>query len=291
MPATILSVSRRTDIPAHYMPWFMDRIEKGTFEVRNPFNRKCSIIRATTDKIHSIVFWSKNFGPFLDKGYGEQLTVNGYHLFFNFTINSVHRQLEPNLPPLSQRLDQLATLSETYGPDAIHWRFDPICHYSTAAGQAGDNLEHFSHIAEHAARHGIRVCITSFVDPYRKVIKRMQRTSNLTLVDPPMEQKVEQVTAMAELLSGLGIRLHLCCEKEVLAALPSHTRVRRAECIPVRQLALLYGPDVSFKRDTGQRNSAGCGCAQSKDVGDYLLHPCRNNCLYCYANPSDDIMQ
>lgn len=35
----ILSVSRRTDVPAYYADWFFGRIEEGYACVRNPFNR------------------------------------------------------------------------------------------------------------------------------------------------------------------------------------------------------------------------------------------------------------
>ena len=63
---TVLSVSRRTDIPAFYLDWFMQGIEKGFFDVVNPYNRKTSRVDARPRRIHSIVFWSKNFGPLLD---------------------------------------------------------------------------------------------------------------------------------------------------------------------------------------------------------------------------------
>lgn len=35
----ILSVSRRTDIPAFYMPWFMNRLREGYVMVRNQFSK------------------------------------------------------------------------------------------------------------------------------------------------------------------------------------------------------------------------------------------------------------
>ena len=35
----IVSVSRRTDIPAFYSDWFIDKIEQGLY-VMNPFNWK-----------------------------------------------------------------------------------------------------------------------------------------------------------------------------------------------------------------------------------------------------------
>jgi hypothetical protein len=83
----VISASRRTDIPAFYMPWFMEQISKGVFEVVNPFNQHVSVVPAMADRVHTIVFWSKNFGPFIDHGYDQQLLELGYHLFFNFTIN------------------------------------------------------------------------------------------------------------------------------------------------------------------------------------------------------------
>ncbi|MBP6440548.1 MAG: DUF1848 family protein, partial [Caldilineaceae bacterium] len=35
----IISASRRTDIPAFYAPWFMNRMRAGYCAAPNPFNR------------------------------------------------------------------------------------------------------------------------------------------------------------------------------------------------------------------------------------------------------------
>jgi hypothetical protein len=83
-----------------------------------------------------------------------------------------------------------------------------------------------------------------------------------------------------------GIELHLCCEKDVLSALPQGTDVRAAACIPNDRLIDLYGPGISLRRDAGQRAAAGCGCRVSRDIGGYDKHPCHHNCRYCYANPA-----
>ena len=84
----ILSVSRRTDIPAFYMPWFMDQVTRGLIEVVNPFNQKVRQVNVSPERVHTMVFWSKNFRPFLADRYGERFQAMGYHLFFNFTVNS-----------------------------------------------------------------------------------------------------------------------------------------------------------------------------------------------------------
>jgi len=116
----VISASRRTDIPAFYMDWFMEQIKKEVFEVTNPYNRGKFIVPATPDKIHTIVFWSKNFAPFIKEGFGQKLLRMGYHLFFNFTINSDISLLEPWVPSLKQRLDQLRDLCQDYDPRSIN---------------------------------------------------------------------------------------------------------------------------------------------------------------------------
>ncbi|MDA3897170.1 MAG: DUF1848 family protein, partial [Desulfobacteraceae bacterium] len=121
----VLSASRRTDIPAFYMDWFMERIDKGFFETVNPFNQKKTIVPATPDHVHTIVFWSKDFARFIDGGFGDRLKKKGFHLFFNFTVNSEVSFLEPNIPPIENRIRQANILCKQFGPEAIFWRFDP----------------------------------------------------------------------------------------------------------------------------------------------------------------------
>lgn len=64
----IVSVSRRTDIPAFYSDWFIDKINQGYLYVMNPFNRKqVSKIILSPDKVDCFVFWTKNAGPLMEK--------------------------------------------------------------------------------------------------------------------------------------------------------------------------------------------------------------------------------
>ncbi len=270
------------------MPWFMASIEKEYFEVVNPYNNRISRVPARPDQVHSIVFWSKDFGPFIKNGYGKQLQHMGFGLFFNFTINSPQKKLEPNVPPLAQRLKQLAMLSRMHGPKCINWRFDPICLFQTASGQRGDNLDHFDEIAGRAAEAGIKTCITSFVDHYRKVRRRCRRHSDLEFIDPSLDRKIAIIGQLANCLEPKGIHLQLCCEKDLLEALPAEAQVSAAACISSHRLAALFGSDLSLAQDSGQRRAAGCMCGLSRDIGSYRLHPCHHNCLFCYANPAID---
>lgn len=270
------------------MPWFMASINKGVFEVINPYNGTTSLVPADARRVHSIVFWSKNFGPFLQDGYADELTRRGYRFFFNFTINSTDHRLEPYVPPLTTRLAQLAELCNRFGPRSVQWRFDPICHLANPSGGVSTNLADYDTIGQFAADHGIGTCITSFADLYRKVIRRLKSVPQIDLFDPPLPRKVTLVLDLEARLARLGMRLELCCENEVLAALPPDSTVRGAACIPNHRLIDLYGPGISLRRDTSQRAAAGCGCRVSRDIGSYALHVCHHNCLFCYANPACD---
>jgi hypothetical protein len=283
--AIVISASRRSDIPAFFMPWFMGCITQGEFEVVNPYNRRVARIPATVPPVHTIVFWSKNFGPFLDAGWGERLLRMGYHLYFQFTINSEDALLEPNLPGLSLRLEQLRRLCTQFGPQAVNWRLDPICHYRWNDADIRDNLGDAERIAAAAAAAGVRRCTTSFMDPYAKIAGRTARHPGLTWVAATRGQRVNILLHLERLLAAKRIRLFTCCENELLDALPPHTTIAPAACIPNDFLMHLHGGRLPRQRDPGQRRSAGCRCQLSSDVGSYDLHRCPHGCLYCYANP------
>ncbi|RJQ60198.1 MAG: DUF1848 family protein [Desulfobacteraceae bacterium] len=283
----VLSASRRTDIPAFYMDWFMEGIASGAFDVIHPYTRRVTRVPATPDRVHTVVFWSKNFGPFLAGNYGEKLIEKGLHLYFSFTINSESTLLEPNLPPLTDRLAQLHSLSRRFGPACIDWRFDPICFFRVKDGRLQDNLKDFPRISDAAAALGIKRCITSFNDIYGKVRKRKKPVEGFVFVDPLPAEKRERILALNQSLGSKDIRLRLCCEKEVLDSLPEEAGVRKSACIPSRRLKALYGGNISLESDRGQRVKAGCGCRKSIDIGSYDLHPCAHNCLFCYANPRE----
>lgn len=282
----VLSVSRRTDIPAFYMPWFMEQVARGLIEVENPFNRQVRSVAVSADRVHSMVFWSKNFAPFLQGRCGERLQAMGYHLFFNFTVNSRSPILEPGVPDLGHRLDQLRQLCRRFGAESVQWRFDPICHFVLPGGVAASNLDDFETIAQTAGRCGIRTCTTSFMDHYGKVARRSKGI--LTFIEPPLDEKLKIVTEMEQVLSPLGIRLAVCCENKLLEQLPDGSAITAAACISGPRMTTVHGGRVSVKKDGGQRTQSGCGCTVSVDVGSYRLHPCLHNCLFCYANPARD---
>ena len=264
----------------------MQGIRKGFFEVENPYHHKTFCVPASTADVHTIVFWSKNFNPFIAGEYGRQLQTFGYHLFFNFSINSESALLEPGLPRLEERLAQLEYLCDQYGPETINWRFDPVCFYRTKTHEIQDNLKDFSMIAEKAASMGVRRCITSFLDMYPKIERRLIREPGLDFAPASMEKKISVLRDMSRVLEHLGISLQTCCERELLKRVAGGPPIGKSACIPNDLIMKLFGGRISLAKDSGQRVKAGCGCFKSVDIGSYRRQPCYHKCLYCYANPA-----
>jgi Domain of unknown function (DUF1848) len=278
---TVLSASRRTDIPAFYLDWFLDCLDKRRFTLTNPYNGRVRTVEVNRESVAAIVFWSKNYGSLLSRL--ERLS--GWNCVFNFTLNSHDPLLERGVPSLEERMGQLRALVELFGPEAVRWRFDPVVFYYRD-GRLHDNLHAFGPLLEFAAGLGLGTCTISFMDPYRKIDRRQRSVPDFAFEYPDSERMQEIATQMAEMAAGRGVKLLTCCEPEIAAA--GIANIEAAGCIDHALIKRLYGETLSGRRDRGQRSASGCLCHESIDIGSYDSQPCRCDCLYCYANPVVD---
>ena len=129
------------------------------------------------------------------------------------------------------------------------------------------------------------------MDDYAKIKKRIVSMLGFSFIDPVLSEKINILLKMEKELAGKNMDLYACCEKEVLDALPSWSSIRNSSCIPNDLFVEIFGGELSFKRDMGQRTERGCGCMVSMDIGSYHLHPCYHNCLFCYANPTPRVFR
>ena len=279
MNQKVLSASRRTDIPAFYLDWFFQCLERREFQIHNPYNNRRRCVRFKAGEIHSIVFWSKNFAPLLS----GRKRLEEYNLFFNFTVNAENKLLEPGVPPLQEKLEQAAELARTYSPESIHWRFDPIVFWE-AGGKRHNNLSAFPLLAEEMARLGIKRCYISFMDRYAKIDRREKKRSGFRFIYPSIDEMVDITWKLLENASRFDLDLYTCCEK-ILFDRIHDPRLHQGHCIDVPLLKKIFGGTLKVEPDCGQRRSAGCGCYRAIDIGSYQDHPCLHSCLYCYANP------
>ncbi|MGL4206915.1 MAG: DUF1848 family protein, partial [Aeromonadaceae bacterium] len=97
----IISASRRTDIPAFYATWWMERVRAGFLLTRNPYNaqqiRRVSLLPADVDLV---VFWTRQPQPLLR--HLPELDELGYRYYFHVTITGYPSWLEAATPPVAQ---------------------------------------------------------------------------------------------------------------------------------------------------------------------------------------------
>ena len=119
----ILSVSRKTDIPAFHFDWFLQRVKEGYVINRNPMFPeqlyKTPIHPSTCD---CIVFWTKNAIPVMDR----LDELREYQYYFQYTITGYGKDIEKNLPDKTLIMDNFKELSDKLGPMKMIWRYDPI---------------------------------------------------------------------------------------------------------------------------------------------------------------------
>lgn len=257
----IISASRRTDIPARYPEWFMNRLREGEVLVQNPYNRKkIQRIALSPDVVDSIVFWSKNPEPM--RPYLREIDEMGYRYYFQMTITDYGSDLEPEAPDISDAMATFLLMSAQLGKERMDWRFDPIL--LTEKYTKDYHLEKFEMMCEWLHRATTR-CIVSFVDAYRN--------------SPFQELEQEEIEELAEGLGKIAgkyqLPLYSCAEKLDL----KRFGIRHGACIDGEKIREIAGYKLDARKDPGQRKE--CRCIESIDIGSY--DTCINGCAYCYA--------
>jgi len=270
----ILSVSRRTDIPAYYTEWFMNRLQEGFVCVRNPMNpNQISRVALSPDIVDCIVFWTKNPAPFMDKL--DLIDAMGYKYYFQFTITPYNNTIEMAFADKNQIINTFISLSEKIGNDKLIWRYDPIIINDRLT--IDYHLGAFEKMALKLAPF-TNECIISFVDPYRKIKRRMGDELTKDITEMEMHEIVEGFSKIA--LSA-GLSLKTCAEKIDL----EKYGIKHASCIDREKIESIISCSLTSKvKKDGQREA--CGCIECIDIGAY--NTCKNGCLYCYATFSPE---
>jgi len=277
----IISASRRTDIPAFYTSWFMNRIHEGFCTVPNPFNRRqISRISLLPADVDGIVFWTRNPRPML--AHLEELDQRGYRYYFHFTLLDYPRLLEATTPGLAVSVGSFRRLSERVGPGRIVWRYDPI----VLSNQTGVDFHKrvFADIAGRL-RGFTKRSVISVMDVYRKIQPRLRRLqAQGLLVEEHHGEFPEEVGGllrfMAEVAAANDMEIQSCAEEMD----PRPCGISPGSCIDGRLMERLFGIRVDARKDPTQREA--CGCSISKDIGMY--DTCLYGCQYCYATSSFD---
>jgi DNA repair photolyase len=271
----IISASRRTDIPAFYSDWFMNRIRAGYAVFKNPFSGQPVQVDLNPDAVHSIVFWTKDAAPLVP--HLPELERRGYGYTVLYTITAAPQIYEPQVPVAIESCEVFKCLVEHTSPRHISWRFDPILISSHTPPDYW--LERFSTLAQSLAGHTDR-CITSFAQFYGKVkrrLKLLEEAEGITFSDPSLAEKRHLLQQMAAIADGHGISLQVCCDDTLVGE-----GVEKAHCVDGTRLAKLFPDKPAINKLNPTRDE--CGCTDSRDIGAY--DTCAHGCVYCYANTS-----
>lgn len=271
----IISVSRRTDIPAFFADWFYRRINEGFFMVRNPMNvHQVSKISISPQIVECFVFWTKNPSDIFISNL-KKLDELDYKYYFQFTITSYAQDVEKNVPHKKEIIEKFIKLSKLIGKERIIWRYDPII--LTKKYDFDYHKKYFSYLADKLSNYTNKVII-SFVDCYPKIKKRL-------LDEHISELNPEQMRNLSLELKRIAQEKHLeiesCSEKISL----DDIGIPHGHCIDGELINRICRKKFVFTKDKTQR--AECGCVTSIDIGSY--NTCKHNCSYCYATWNYDV--
>lgn len=268
----ILSVSRRTDIPAFYAEWFMERLRQKYVLVRNPFNiHSISRIPLTPDNVDIIVFWTKNSKPI--HRYLDEIDELKYKYYFQYTITPYKNDLEEKVQDKKEIVETFKKLSEKIGSEKVVLRYDPVI--------LSDNYtidfhkKAFARLCDLLAAYTKKI-IFSFLDDYKKISKNIKQLNI-------KEISAEEMYIIAENFSSIakdnGLIIESCAEQIDLGRFG----INHGKCIDDELIEKITGYKISAGKDN-QRNA--CGCIKCIDIGEY--NTCMHKCLYCYANINKD---
>ena len=261
----IINTGCRTDIPAFYAKWLMNRIREGYVLVRNPYNpNQVTKYNLSPEVVDCLAFCTKNPEPILT--YLDELDM--YKQYWFVTITPYGKDIEPNVPDKKKVMESFKKLSNHIGVDSIGWRYDPIFigdgfdvnKHITCFGNMAKELKGYTHN-----------CTISFLDLYEKV-KR-----NAPNINPPTkEEQIEMAKAFSKIGKENDMVIHACCEKTYLSQYGLQCNGCMSQEIVEKAINNTLQP---LKRKNLRQE---CNCLMGNDIGAY--NTCEHLCKYCYAN-------
>jgi hypothetical protein len=272
--AMIISASYRTDVPAYYRDWFLNRLAAGYAEVRNPYSGKVARVSLAADDVSGFVFWTRNPAPFT--GGFEAVAARGTPFTIQMTITGYPRALEPGVLDTNAAIAAFRDLAKTWGPRAAVWRYDPVL--ISDITNTDWHLQNFAKLG--AALEGATdEVVLRHAHIYRKTARNLDKAAEVAKFswqDPTDEAKRTFLANLAEIAGAHGMAPSLCAQPDLLS-----DSLAPARCIDAKRLSDVAGVRIR-SRQRGQR--PGCLCAEARDIGRY--DTCAQGCAYCYANQS-----
>ncbi len=279
----IIQAGMRTDIPAFYSEWFMNRIREGYVLVRNPYNPD-QITRYELDPkvVDCIAFCTKNPTPMLP----HLQELQTFRQFWFVTLTPYGKDIEPNVPNKHNIVESFKELSRAVGiaksansGDAVQWRYDPI--FINEKYSVEQHIKSFEVMASKLAGY-THTCVISFIDLYSKVKKNFPEAREVS-----SEERTVLAKAFVEIGKQFDIQIKTCAEGKdleqygvICEGCSTAAVIEKALDLSSQGLCL-QPPKKNFARSE-------CQCIIGCDVGAY--NTCPHLCRYCYANYSKELV-
>ena len=261
----ILQTGMRTDIPAFFSRWFLNRIKEGYVLVRNPYNPS-SVTKYRIDPkvVDLIAFCTKNPAPMLP----HMDVLKHYGQYWFVTITPYGKEIEPNVPDKAKVIEDFKTLSKTVGVDSVGWRYDPI--FIAEKYSLDFHLEAFEKMAKELSGY-THTCVISFIDLYKKVINNFPQAREVN-----KSERIKIGKTFAQIGKKYGITIKACAEGDELKPFG----VDCDGCLTQDTYETALHTRLNMPKRKGQRGA--CACFLGNDIGAY--DTCKHLCKYCYAN-------
>ena len=265
----ILSIDFRTDIPAFYSEWLLNRFNEGYLMFRNPAapNVVHKII-LDKDHIEGIMWCSKDYSKILPRLH--EIT-DKFPSVFHYTITGYGNDIEPNVPSISESIACFRELSKEYGKDKVIWRYDPI--FLTDYYNITTHVMNFGYICRALHDYTDNV-VVNFVSLYEKVKRHMPELKELTY-----NEKYKTLLNLLQVCNDYGMKLQTCGNGLQFKDLEG---VEVTGCLDKNALSLM-GINTDYNRKATQW---GCLCYPNTSIGEY--NTCMHKCQYCYASADFD---
>ena len=268
----IINTGMRTDIPAFYSKWLLNRIEAGFVYVRNPYYKsQVTKYSLNPDVVDCLAFCTKNPHPLiehLDK-------LDKYNQFWFVTITPYGKDIEPNVPDKKQVIEDFKKLSNHIGADSVALRYDPI--FINEKFDVKMHIKCFERLLSRLKGY-THDCTISFLDLYEKV-KR-----NAPDLRPPTEKEQKELAeAFAKIGKDNDIIIHGCCENEYL----KNFGIDITGCMSQEIVEKAISNKLNVPKQNSKRQ--GCKCVLGNDIGEY--NTCSHLCKYCYANANSGLVR
>lgn len=268
----IINTGQRTDIPAFYSKWFINRIREGYVLVRNPYYPSLvTKFLLNPDVVDVIGFCTKNPRPMFK--YLDELKPFGQ--FWYISITGFDKDIEPNVPSIDQVIEDFKFLSYKVGKNAIALRYTPIIINEKYTLQR--HIDTFEYITSKLEGY-TSLAVFGFVDIYDKL-----KRNHPEIIDCDDSLKIIIAKEFLKIANKHHMELRLCSKEKWLSSYGKDVN----GCMRLEDYERAIGFSLTPTKKMEARKGY-CTCYLSNDIGSY--NSCLHLCSYCYANGNPNLV-